>query len=386
MNRPTIEVQDLDPKRDDYAKQFVDRLLQHAIASNSSDIHLTQSPKGTQIRVRCLGRLQELGTFEDGTTATLVNRLKALAGLVTYRSEIPQEGRLVLKDANSARKIEARVSTIPTLHGERLAIRLVPETTEAWKLQDLGLPPEHIDAIHNCLGSASGVFLIAGAAGTGKTTTAYAALREILASSRLRSIVSLEDPIECELEDVAQSQVRPDKDYGWSAGLRALLRQDPEIMLVGEIRDAETAQVVFQAAMTGQLVLTTMHARSTADALCRLLDMEVPVQQISAALNLAICQRLIPLRCECQQGESLSPDRCSKCGGSGSSRMQLLVELLPSISGRLKQALMAAEDSSELQSAAISQGMQTMTQQIQALEDSGKIAPSLKQPPSSSQP
>lgn len=346
MTSSPIDFSDLDPKREEYARLAVERVLQTAINVRASDVHLNQTANGTQVRLRVFGELKEAGLAPNGTATSLASRIKALAGLTTYRSEVPQEGRLVLDDAGSDRRLEARVSTLPTLHGERIAIRLIPLSAEAWRIDDLGLPPKTAEDVHQCLRQASGVLLITGSAGAGKTSTAYAALREILSAEQLRSIVSLEDPIESELEGVAQSQVQPDKDYGWSEGLRALLRQDPEVMLVGEIRDAETAQVVFQAAMTGQLVITTMHARSCADALRRLLDMDVPLPHLTAGLSLALCQKLQP-----------TPGR------SGTPSMQLLVEQLPPIFGALKKALLDDADTEAIQACAFELGMQTLKDQ-----------------------
>ncbi len=349
-----LHLGDLDPQDDRYATQVVERLLQSALQAGASDIHVEKAMSGVHLRWRVDGCLIDLGNFPDGKSTHILGRIKALARLVTYRHDIPQEGRIVFTD----RSLEARVGTLPTLHGERAVIRIVSQQANAWLPEQLGFPSSIIERLRSVLAQSSGVLLFTGPAGAGKTTTAYACLRHLSRQSAVtRSLVSLEDPIEAELPAVAQSQINPSVGYSWSDGLKAILRQDPEVMLVGEIRDAETAAIVFQAAMTGQLVISTMHARSASDAVRRLLDMQVPVHHLRSALDFLLCQRLVAAPCKtCDGGSSDQVNTCAQCDGKGFMGRAPQAELLPAIEGNLAAAIQAGAGSSEIEHAARLQG------------------------------
>lgn len=313
----------LDPNSASYAVDLVDRILNLAIARRASDVHFDAGEAGIVIRFRVEGHLVELGRVPQGLQVNIAARLKSMAGMLTYRQDIPQEGRLTF----GSPKREARVVTFPTLHGERTVLRMVSTTTKAWQVEDLGLSAAQVERHCEALAWASGVVLITGAVGAGKTTTAYACLRW-LARRLNRCVVTLEDPIECEIEGIAQSQIDPTVGFDWQCGLRSLLRQDPEAMFIGEIRDAHTAQVAFRASMSGQLVVTTMHSRSLREAWMRLLDMQVPSQHLVYGLRLMTCQQLLPLDCGCATG-------CDRCGYSGQLGRRLSVEMMPENSGDL---------------------------------------------------
>ncbi len=352
----------LDPADDTYAVQVVERILTAAIMARATDIHFEANSAHTHIRWRVDGTLMDRGTVPHGSQTSVVNRIKALARLITYRSDIPQEGRLILAE----QQLEARVGTLPTLHGERAVIRLAIGRTMLRTIEQLGLAPKMLGQLQQSLEANSGVILIAGPAGSGKTTTAYACLRNLTEKDwPTRSLVSLEDPIEIEIAGVAQSQINPAAGYDWASGLKALLRQDPEVMLIGEIRDAATATVVFEAAMTGQLVISTLHARSAADAVRRLLDMQVPVHHLASGLNLLWCQRLMRRLCLCQQINTLNANSsdCPTCGNSGYHGRLLLNESFPTIEKDLARAILADADSKQLHSLAKATGMQSLEEQ-----------------------
>lgn len=344
----------------------VDQVLSRALSLGASDIHLAQRDNQITVRFRVEGRLSGDTQIDDGETSKVMARIKALAKLVTYRGDVPQEGRLHTRLGS----VEARVSIIPILGGERAVIRLgIPAATD-WLPSQLGLGEDTTTRLETALGNISGVILFTGPAGSGKTTSAYACLRYLLREPDARSIVSLEDPVECEMQDVAQSQIDPDRGYDWSTGMKAILRQDPEIMFVGEIRDSETARIVFQAAMTGQLVISTMHARSTADAIRRLLDMNVPAHHVRSCLDFLSCQRLFPTLCECQSvREPKTSDRCTRCHGTGYSKRVLLAELLPPVEGELARTVVADASASDIQTAALQSGLQALsTLEAEAVE------------------
>ena len=332
---------DLNPKSDDFAAKITDRLLQTANENGASDLHLDSLAEGLIIRMRAKGLLSTLANVPYGQTSQVIARIKSLAGMLTYRTDVPQEGRLSL-----ASGADARVCTLPTLHGERLAIRFSVSQTQQWQLEDLGLPPCVQDRLKLSLDSASGVVLVCGPAGSGKTTTAYAILQKLASadSTIRRCLVSLEDPIEQVIDGVSQSQIKTNVGFDWASGLKAILRQDPEVMLIGEIRDAETARVVFQAAATGQLVVSTMHARSVADAVARLIDMDVPKHQILSALLLLIAQRLV---------------RANANSNADRDRI-LLVEELPQLELQLREAILSEGGAERIEAAAIAQGMRPL--------------------------
>ncbi|MCA9192478.1 MAG: Flp pilus assembly complex ATPase component TadA [Planctomycetales bacterium] len=330
---------EMSPESEAYATLAVDRILKLAVDNSASDIHLERHPQGISIRMRIGGRLIDYGTIVDGSKTFVLARIKALASLVTYRVDKPQEGRMVFPNG-----IEARVSTLPTLHGERAVIRVAARQTVEYFPSQLGLPNFAIEALMSGLELSSGVILFTGVAGAGKTTCAYASLRWLVQSvSPARSIVSLEDPIEAEIRGVSQSQISTATGYCWSDGLKAILRQDAEVLLIGEIRDAETAKLVFQAAMTGQLVISTMHARTVSDALRRLLDMQVPVHHLYSCLEFLCCQKLDPV---------VATDSVA-----AAEPRRLRVELLPRIESELAQAIMAGAGSREIELAARMLGM-----------------------------
>lgn len=374
-----LSFDDLDTASDLYAAQVVDRILKAAVAAQASDVHLTEGNQVHTVLFRVHGKLMRLPDIPAGSTTSISGRIKALARLITYRHDIPQEGRLVFAlDGNSAEssrngRMEVRVSTLPTLHGERLVLRFAAAQAEPWLPADLGLPGDVHRRLTDALGRPSGVILISGTAGSGKTTTAYAALRQLLSQTELRSVVTLEDPIECEISGAAQSQIQPDSEYDWSSGLKAILRQDPEVIFVGEIRDSQTAAVTFQAAMTGQLVISTLHARSVVDALQRLLDMGVPYQHLRSGLTCLVCQRLLPELCDCRHTTPAQLP-CPACGGSGRSGRCLLAEVLPAMDGELAKCLAEGSDSSSLQAAAVSLNMTTLATQTKQAVDQGRVS------------
>ncbi len=375
LNATCEFLRDVDPRNDDYATIAVDRMLRQAIKLHASDIHLDPAGASIQIRLRIDGVLSSFGVVPQGQMTTIANRLKSIAKLLTYRVDVPQEGRLAILGS----ELEARVVTLPTLHGERIVIRLANQQGKQWLPSDLGLPQLVFEQISASLAEPAGVVLFTGPAGSGKSTSAYACIRAIAAtSSSSRSIVSLEDPIEVEIPNVAQSQIQPNVGYDWASGLKAILRQDPEVLLVGEIRDNETAQTVFQAAMTGQLVVSTMHARSACDGLRRLLDMRVPVHQIRSSLNVLVCQRLVRRLCDCRVPSSTSPvpataresrwvddfvpAGCEHCHQSGYRGRLLLAEVLPAMDDHLGQAICSGGDTFDWQQIASRLGMQTLEQ------------------------
>jgi general secretion pathway protein E len=352
-----------------YATQFVDLALAAAREAGASDLHLQPAAGRTggpsyEVRWRIDGVLQLVGEFPRGSAADIVSRLKVLAGLLTYRTDVPQEGRIRGDDDSAS--VEMRVSTFPTLQGERAVVRLFAGASQFLYPQDLGLPAEIETALLRLLVETSGALLITGPAGSGKTTTIYACLREIVRTSEgRRSIVSLEDPIETALAGVSQSLVQPAAGFDLPTGLRSLMRQDPEVILVGEIRDQPTAETVFQAALTGHLVLSTFHAGSAASGVSRLIDMGIEPYLLRSGLRAMLHQRLLRRLCACAKAG------CSECRHTGYRGRMVLAELLPPLVGELGEAVLARRDAVELARLAAVAGMATISERAARAVEAG---------------
>lgn len=369
-----------------FVTALVDAMLAEAKAAGASDIHLRPAADSLEMDWRLDGVLQHVATLPTSVKANVVARLKVIAGLLTYHADRPQEGRLrfTADDTNStvADGVEMRLSVVPTVHGEKAVVRLFAGSGLYRKIDDLGLPSDVCHTVGHALSETGGVLLISGPAGSGKTTTAYAAMRELAqampasatppshVATQRRSLVSLEDPIESVLPEVAQSQVNPQANFGYASGLKALLRQDPEVILVGEIRDAETADVVFQASLTGHLVVTTFHAGSAAEAVSRLLDMQLEPYQLRSGVLAVLNQRLVRTVCECAVWSERLEDRlgldvarsrvpvgCEACGGTGYTGRMVLSELLLPGHNDTGRAILEREDSSTIEDKAVSAGM-----------------------------
>ncbi|MDP6443707.1 MAG: GspE/PulE family protein [Pirellulaceae bacterium] len=307
------QLQELDSKDEEYALLFVDAVLQAALNQRISDIHFQPAPNSIEVRWRRDGVLRLLGEFPRGEAADVVSRLKVLAQLLTYRCEIPQEGRLDFQREN---QVEMRVSTFPTLYGERAVVRLFTSQGEFLHLDQLGLPAAVDSKLRNALLATAGCLLVVGPAGSGKTTTVYACLREVIAASNgERCVVALEDPIEVAVPGATQSQVNEAAGFDLATGLRSILRQDPEVLMVGEIRDRETAEAVISASLTGHLVLSTMHAGDAIGAVTRLLEMGIEPYWVRAGVLSVLSQRLLRRLCRCAVDEAA--DETAVSGFSG---------------------------------------------------------------------
>jgi type II secretory ATPase GspE/PulE/Tfp pilus assembly ATPase PilB-like protein len=368
-NDVSAELGKLDSSSPLYATQFVDLLLAAARDTGASDVHLhpqvgRSMASSYDVRWRIDGVLQTLGEFPRGSAADIVARLKVLAGLLTYRTDVPQEGRI--RGELAPASIEMRVSTFPTLHGERAVVRLFAGQSQFLYPQDLGLPQEIETALLQLLGETSGAVLITGPAGSGKTTTAYTCVREVVRGGQGgRSVVSLEDPVEMALPGVSQSQVQPAAGFDLATGLRSLMRQDPEVILVGEIRDRPTAETVFQAALTGHLVLSTFHAGSAAGGISRLIDMGIEPYLLRSGVRAMQHQRLVRRLCACASAG------CAECRHTGYRGRLVLAELLPPLVAELGEAVLARRDAVELARLAVAAGMIAISQRARSAVEAG---------------
>lgn len=366
------------------APPIVELILQSARQHRASDIHLVPTATSLQMLWRIDGVLHPVAEFDPELGRRLIARLKVISSLLTYRGDVPQEGRVAAAHSSA----EVRVSTFPTLHGEKAAMRLFAEQQTLMRIADLGFPQDVADALQQQIRQTSGVILLTGPSGSGKTTTAYACLREILAGSgSQRSIMTLEDPVEVAVAGTTQSQVRPRVGFDLAAGLKALMRQDPDVILVGEIRDPQTAEAVFQAALTGHLVITTFHAGSSAEAVGRLLELEIQPYLMRSTLRTILSQRLLRQRCS-RCGSAMSsgaskksadnsgapgdlPAACTACGGAGYHGRLVLAEMLDLSRPQIARAILQRSDARELAAAAADAGLTTLADRAAAAVAAG---------------
>ena len=274
----------------------VDRLVRQGAYHRASDVHLEPWAQCLAIRFRIDGVLHMVARLPLEQHAQIVSRVKVLAGLVAYQKQMPQEGRI---DAHEDRLNAAmRVSTFPTVHGEKAVIRILSTPERLLPLAALGFRADVIEALREFISRPHGVLLLTGPSSSGKTTTIYALLREIAATRHPAAhVVTIEDPVEYELGEIAQSEVHPSAGFTFEVALRSLLRQDPDVIMVGEIRDAETARTAIQAGLTGHLVISTIHSGTAAGVFTRLLDMGVEPFLIGSAVTLILAQRLVRVNC-----------------------------------------------------------------------------------------
>jgi len=273
--------------------KIVATILRYATEGNASDVHLEHMKESIRVRFRVDGVLNTSLVLPREVYSAVVARIKILSNMKLDEKRRPQDGRFSAKI--DGRKIDFRVSTFPTYYGEKVVMRILDQGKGVKKLDDLGLSERNLDAIKRALKKPYGIILISGPTGSGKTTTLYSMLESLNADGK--NILSLEDPIEYNIEGVNQSQVRPDIGYTFANGLRTTLRQDPDIIMVGEIRDKETAQLAIQAALTGHLVFSTIHTNNAFGVIPRLIDMGVDPYLIAPTLALAIAQRLVRKKC-----------------------------------------------------------------------------------------
>jgi general secretion pathway protein E len=296
-----------------------DDLLAQAIRLGASDLHLDPADSGMKVRMRVDGRFIDHDDLPAEAAARLIGRLKVMAGLQVYRSDIPQEGRLELPAGR-----EGRLALIPTIAGEKATLRIFGGGSSLNRLDSLALDPGSLSWLRRQLMADHGLVLVVGPSGSGKTTTLYASLAEIIDQrGEFCHVTTIEDPVERRLPGCVQVQVDPVRELGFAAGLKFLLRQDPEVVMVGEIRDAETARIAVRASMTGHLVLSTMHCGRAAEARPRLLEMGVEPWAVDIALSGVIAQRLLRKLCSDCQGAG-----CEQCLGTGYRGRMVITEVL----------------------------------------------------------
>jgi general secretion pathway protein E len=291
--------------------RLINAILSEAIKAGASDIHLETFEKRLVVRFRVDGILREVIEPRRELAALLVSRVKVMARLDIAEKRVPQDGRISLKVGG--REVDIRVSTLPSANGERVVLRLLDKQAGRLSLQHLGMSERDRRLLDDNLRKPHGIILVTGPTGSGKTTTLYAGL--VTLNDRSRNILTVEDPIEYYLEGIGQTQVNPRVDMTFARGLRAILRQDPDVVMVGEIRDQETADIAVQASLTGHLVLSTLHTNSAVGAVTRLVDMGVEPFLLSSSLLGVLAQRLVRVLCvHCREARPADEAECGLLG------------------------------------------------------------------------
>jgi general secretion pathway protein E len=371
------------------AIRLVQRLIRMAVERRASDIHIEPLESSVKVRFRLDGVLHDIETLPPAFASPVVSRVKVMANLNIAERRLPQDGRL--NSTVNGKAIDCRVATAPTLHGESLVLRILDREEVELDFARLGFDPQSTGLVREALTKPYGIILSTGPTGSGKTTTLYTALKEL--NQPQRKILTVEDPIEYRLAGVNQTQVKPAIGYTFAAALRAFLRQDPDVLMVGEIRDRETAEVAIQAALTGHLLLSTLHTNTAAAAITRLLDMGIDDFLLTSTLHLVIGQRLVRRLCAmCRTPYVPSSEiinrfaldtigtgpptlfhaaGCSACAGLGYVGRTGLLELLP-LSEPVRRAVLARADAASIEKEAMALGMRTLFQHGLALASRGE--------------
>ena len=341
--------------------RMLNALLTQAARDGASDIHIEPYERHSSVRFRVDGTLREVVQPNRALHAALISRLKIMADLDISEKRLPQDGRISLRLGTKA--IDVRVSTLPSAHGERAVLRLLDKSENRLTLEAVGMQGETLSRFENLIAQPHGIVLVTGPTGSGKTTTLYAALGRLDAAQA--NIMTVEDPIEYELPGVGQTQVNSKIDLSFAKALRAILRQDPDIIMIGEIRDFETAQIAIQASLTGHLVLATLHTNDAASAVNRLTDMGVEPFLLSSTLLGVLAQRLVRKVCTACGGQG-----CDVCGLTGYAGRTGLFELLVT-DDPLRAQIHNRASEADIRAAALAGGMALMREDGERLIASG---------------
>lgn len=367
----------LDDTSDAPVIRLVNHMISQAVKAGASDIHIEPFQDVLKVRYRIDGILYEMLTPPKGVQASLISRIKVMAKMNIAEKRVPQDGRAQVRIGNQ--EIDIRISTVPTSHGERLVMRLLNKSGYFLEFSEFGLSKDNYQIIHKIIRQNNGIVLVTGPTGSGKTTTLYAALSEI--NSPDKNIITIEDPVEYNLKGIGQIQVNAKTGVTFAKGLRSIVRQDPDIVLIGEIRDLETAEIAIQSALTGHLVFSTLHTNDSAGAVTRLVDLGVEPYLISSSVNSVVAQRLVRVLCnDCKEGYRLDeshikalngsgekflgefvykPKGCPKCFNTGYSGRQAIFEIML-MDDTLKSLVLQTSDANQIKAAALRAGMVTL--------------------------
>jgi type II secretory ATPase GspE/PulE/Tfp pilus assembly ATPase PilB-like protein len=347
--------EDMNRDKDSTIITLVNELFLDALKSRASDIHIEPFEKSLRIRYRVDGLLRDARISDKirVLAPNLTSRIKIMAKLDIGEKRLPQDGRIKIKHKTG--ELDLRVSVLPSSFGEAIVVRIL-KPLELLDLQDLGFDEKGVGGIRELLKKPHGVVLVTGPTGSGKTTTLYSCLREL--NQVERKIITVEDPVEYKLPGIIQMQVSPKIDFTFSKALRAILRHDPDCIMIGEIRDAETAEIAIRSALTGHLVFSTLHTNDAPSAVTRLVEMGVEPYLVASALEAVIAQRLVRRRCLHCRGEQASPT-CEKCGGTGFHGRVAISETM-AMNEEIKDLVLEKKTGSVIRKAAVNNGMTSL--------------------------
>nr|WP_320013320.1 type II secretion system ATPase GspE [uncultured Desulfobacter sp.] len=367
----------LDDTSDAPVIRLVNQMISQSVKAGASDIHIEPFQDELVVRYRIDGILYPMMSPPKMFQSSLISRVKVMAKMNIAEKRIPQDGRAQVRMGNQ--EIDMRISTVPTNFGERLVIRLLNKSGSFMQISEFGLSQDNERHLHDIFRQNHGIVLVTGPTGSGKTTTLYAGLSEI--NTPDRSIITVEDPVEYNLKGVGQIQVNQKTGLTFARGLRSIVRQDPDVILIGEIRDIETAEIAIQSALTGHLVFSTLHTNDAPGAVTRLVDLGVEPYLITSSVNHIIAQRLVRVLCRhCREEFVLSnadlssfesinglapgqkvfkPKGCPKCFDTGYLGRQAIMEILP-LDEELKSLILETSDANLIKEAAIKKGMKTL--------------------------
>jgi len=358
--------------------KMVNLIMQRAIETKASDIHIEPFEQALKVRLRIDGVLQEIDAPPVKSTAAVISRIKIMAKLNIAERRLPQDGRIKIQMLG--KELDLRVSTIPTMYGESVVIRLLDKDNTVLDFEALGFAGRHLQLFLEVLALPHGIILITGPTGSGKSTTMYAALKQLNTSAR--KIITVEDPVEYQMEGINQIQAKPQIGLTFASALRSIVRQDPDVIMIGEMRDLETARIAVQSALTGHLVLSTLHTNDAAGGVTRLLDMGLEEYLLTSTVNGILAQRLVRKLCPaCKEAYIAPPELvadlrltrfvpkgdivlykpvgCASCSGMGYRGRLAIIEFLP-MTDPIRKLIMAHEEAGAIQKLAIAEGMQTL--------------------------
>jgi type IV pilus assembly protein PilB len=358
------------------AVRLVSAILCSAATKRASDIHIEPQVEATTVRIRVDGILRELTHIPKQLQASVISRIKILSDMDIAERRSPQDGRFLVRISN--RNLDLRVSTLPTHYGEKIVMRLLDPAATRVAFSALGFSEENSKALHTVLSSPQGMLLVTGPTGSGKTTTLYSALNAL--RSPTINIITVEDPIEYKIDDINQVQVNPKAGLTFANCLRSILRQDPNVIMIGEIRDTETAEIALQSAQTGHMVLSTLHTNDSVSAITRLLDLNVPAFLVASSVSAVVAQRLVRKLCDCRNvaamtnehasrflaagivdfgGKTYIPAGCPRCDNTGYKGRIGIYELLV-LDEQMRAAVRSGMRDEEIRNMARSGGMRLM--------------------------
>jgi general secretion pathway protein E len=354
--------------------RMLNALLTQAAKDGASDIHIEPYERSSAVRFRVDGTLREVVQPNKALHAALISRLKIMAELDIAEKRLPQDGRISLRIGGRA--VDVRVSTLPSAHGERAVLRLLDKAESKFTLEGLGMSGDVLAKFDRLVQQPHGIVLVTGPTGSGKTTTLYASLGRI--DTGTTNVLTVEDPVEYELEGIGQTQVNPKIELTFAKALRAILRQDPDVIMIGEIRDYETAQIAIQASLTGHLVLATVHTNDAPSTITRMIDMGVEPYLLSSSLLGVLAQRLVRKLCpHCKKPDATGcyhPVGCEECSRSGYKGRTGVYELM-TVDDKVSALIHGRAAEVELLAAAAKGGLRPMRADGQRLVDEGVTSP-----------